>query len=101
MQLRRLRVITGEKSGDADVTSGVSQGSVLGPLLFFIYVNDIVDNVKFYLRMFAEDCVTYRVIHNVNDGAALQGDIDRTPQRCSIWHMNLRVKKKDSAHLFI
>jgi len=46
------------------VTSGVSQGSVLGPLLFLAYVNDIWRNIESTIRHFADDCVIYRKIIN-------------------------------------
>lgn len=94
LQFRYLGVIiNGEKSGEADVTSGVPQGSILGPLLFLIYVNDISDNIDSSVRMFADDCVLYRVIHDKSDCAILQGDIDRITQWCADWHMKLNVKK--------
>ena len=42
------------------VISGVPQGSVLGPVLFLLYVNDITDNIKSHMRLFADDSVVYR-----------------------------------------
>lgn len=94
LQYRRLRVIiNGEKSGEADVTSGVPQGSVLGPLLFLIYVNDISDNIDSSARLFEDDCVLYREIHDKRDCATLQGDIDRITQWCADWHTKLNVKQ--------
>ena len=54
-------VSDGITSGEASVTSGVPQGSVLGPALFLVYINDIVDAVKsFHVRLFADDTVVYR-----------------------------------------
>ena len=48
------------KSNSIPVISGVPQGSVLGPLLFLIYVNDIVDSVKYAtIELFADDCKVY------------------------------------------
>lgn len=92
---RRLRVvIRGEKSGKADVTSGVPQRSVLSPLLFLIYVNNISDNIDSSVRMFTDDRVLYRVVNGKNDCVILQGDIDRISQWCIDWHMKLKVKKK-------
>jgi hypothetical protein len=53
---QRVRV-RGELSEEVRVTSGLPQGSVLGPLLFLAYINDIVQNIKSTIRLFADDCV--------------------------------------------
>lgn len=66
----------------AEATSGVPQGSLLGPLLSLIYVNDISDKIYSSVRKFADDCVYYRVINDKNDSAILQGDIDQISQWC-------------------
>ena len=88
---RRQRVVlNGAKSSWQPVISGVPQGTVLGPLLFLLYINDIVNNISSEIRLFADDCVLYRRIHCLDDCRALQSDIDtllhwsRTvPGRCS------------------
>lgn len=49
-------------SSTVAVSSGVPQGCVLGPLLFLIYVNDIVSNISSPIRLFTDDCVIYREI---------------------------------------
>jgi hypothetical protein len=54
------------------VTSGVPQGSVLGPLLFFVYANDIWKNIESTIRPFAHDCIIYRKIVSINDVEYLQ-----------------------------
>jgi len=53
---QRVRV-GGQLSEEVRVTSGVPQGSVLGPLLFLAYVNDILRNIESTIRFFADDCV--------------------------------------------
>ena len=58
------------------VVLGVPQGAVLGPVLFNIFINDIVDEVESEIRLFTDDCVCYRPIANVQDCEQLQKDID-------------------------
>ena len=57
--------------------SGVPQGTVLGPLLFSLYINDISVDIESEIRLFADDCVCYREIKNEEDKLKLQRDIDR------------------------
>ena len=73
---QRARV-GGRLSEEVRVTSGVPQGSVLGPLLFLAYVNDIWRNMESTIRLFADDCVIYRKIINNADMEKLQKDLDR------------------------
>jgi len=74
---RTQRVRVGEQlSSEVKVTSGVPQGSVLGPLLFLVYVNDIWSNVDSNIRLFADDCIICRKITNTNDIENLQKNLD-------------------------
>jgi hypothetical protein len=73
---QRVRV-GGQLSDEVRVTSGVPQGSVLGPLLFLAYVNDIWRNIESKIRLFADDCIVYRKIVNNYDVDKLQTDLDR------------------------
>ena len=73
---QRVRV-GGQISEEVRVISGVPQGSVLGPLLFLTYVNDIWRNMESTTGLFADDCVIYRKIINNADMEKLQKDLDR------------------------
>ena len=73
---RQKVVINGNSSTWCEVSSGVPQGSVLGPLLFNIYVNDIASQVNSTILQFADDLKMFRVIHDVTDFNQLQEDID-------------------------
>jgi hypothetical protein len=64
-------------SEEVRVTSGVTQRSVLGPLQFLAYVNDIWINTDSTLRLFTDDCIIYREVKNNNDMENLQTDLNR------------------------
>jgi hypothetical protein len=73
--LQRVRV-DGQQSGEVRVTSGVPQGSVLGPLLFLACVNDIWRNNHSNPRLFADECIIYRKIMDSSDNDKLQTDLN-------------------------
>ena len=66
---------THESSEEADVTSGVPQGTVLGPILFLIHINDLPKAVSSSVRLFADDCLLYRRIRTRDDHTRLQKDL--------------------------
>ena len=86
-------VVDGEASGEAHVRSGVPQGTVLGPLLFILYVNDIAEGVSSNIKLFADDCLVYRDINNISDTQKLQQDLDRLVEWSSTWQMQFNAKK--------
>jgi len=91
---RRQRVvINGAQSSWLPVISGVPQGSVLGPLLFLLYINDITKDILSDIRLFAADCILYRVIRTQSDCITLQADIDRLHSWATIWQMQFNSSK--------
>ncbi len=73
---RRQRVvITGSYSDWRRVSSGVPQGSILGPLLFLVYIDDISTDLDSPCRLFADDCVIFRQVTSVEDCLLLQRDL--------------------------
>ena len=74
-------------------TAGVSQGSVLGPLLFLAYVNDIWRNVESNIRLFADDYTMYRKIKDSSDIDKLQTDLNRLGEWAVESEMNLNPGK--------
>lgn len=75
-------IIGGEKSDEVNVTSGVPQSSVLGPILFSTYINDLPTKVKSQVCLFADDCILYRKIKHQSDTSALQNDLDSLQKWC-------------------
>ena len=69
-------VVNGKKSFWANVLSGIPQGSVLGPILFVIYINDLPDNLNGHAEMFADDTKVYTHFKSQDDRETLQHDLD-------------------------
>ena len=67
----------GEASSFVKVTSGVPQGTVLDPLMFLLFINEIHENLDSTLRLYADDELLYRSINTMNDSVILQNDIDK------------------------
>ena len=83
-------VIDGEFSPSIPVTSGVPQGTVLGPLMFLLYINDIgelIDNST-SIKLFADDCLLFRPIQTDQDKVQLQSDLDKLRSWAKSWQMN-------------
>ena len=70
------------------VQSGVPQGTVLGPLLFLLHINDLPSVVNSTIRLFANDCLIYRPIRSREDQDILQGDLDSLERWSDIWAWN-------------
>ena len=75
------------------MTSGVPQGSILGPLLFLIYVNDIDVSLSSSVRLFADDCAVSRAITCMKDCDDLQSDLNRLYYWTQLWQLTLNQSK--------
>ena len=71
------------------VTSGVLQGTVLGPLLFLIYINDMPSTVSSTMGLFADDAYICRSIKNIDDCKILQEDLQKLLQWKQSWLMGI------------
>ena len=69
-------VVDGEASSTVGLhgDSGVPQGTVLGPLMFLLFINDIGDKINSTIKLFADDCLVFRTISSTDDTAKLQKD---------------------------
>ena len=86
-------VVNGVKSGWAPALSDVPQGTVLGPLLFSLYIINISSDIESEIRLFADDCVCYREIKAEKDTMKLQKDIDRLGSWARKWGMRFQPVK--------
>jgi len=97
---RRQRVMVGgECSQWVKVRSGVPQGSVLGPILFIIFINDIDDGIMSKLNKFADDCKLGKSISNADDVEVLRQDLGRLSKWASEWQMEFNVDKCSVLHM--
>ena len=92
-QRKQRVVINGECSAWTHVKSGVPQGTVLGPLLFLLYINDLPDNINSTVRLFADDCVLYSIIKDQSDSTKLQLDLDTLSKWQDTWQMRFNTSK--------
>jgi hypothetical protein len=88
-------VVDGESAEPTQVLSGVPQGTVLGPLMFLIYINDIGFHIdtSTCIRLFADDCVLYRVIKTSHDNKVLQNDLSSLYKWSEKWQMSFNTAK--------
>ena len=97
---RQQRVlINGISSEWTEVSSGVPQGSVLGPLLFILYVNDLPSEVSSFCKLFADDAKLYKDLENLEDFEMIQNDIDKLCQWTIKWLMFFNVDKCKILHI--
>jgi len=86
-------VLDGQTSSESPVTSGVPQGTVTGPLLFLVYINDLPSRVRSTVRMFTDDCLLYQEIHSMNDTKIFQDDLDSLQAWERDWLMEFNPSK--------
>lgn len=92
---RQFVSINNHSSSELPVSSGVPQGSVLGPLLFLIFINDITNeiNAPVQIKLFADDCVLYNEINCPEDQVSLNSNLQSIVSWCSRWSMELNANK--------
>ena len=92
-------MVRGEYSEWVDVISGVPQGSVLGPILFLIYVNDIPEMFNCSIKMFADYTKLFRTVKYIDDCNILQNDLDTLSQWTNEWLLSFNVDKCKVMHI--
>ena len=86
-------VLEGIHSDATSVTSGVPQGTVLGPLLFLVYINDMPEKISSTTRLLADDSLVYRIIESKEDQTLLQEDLDKLQEWERDWLMQFNTDK--------
>ena len=96
---RRQRVVVdGEVSSWKSVLTGVPQGSVLRPILFLVYINDLEEGVTGKILKFADDTKLFRKVKEIGDKQNLQDDIDKLVKWSDKWQMSLHFGKCKCLH---
>ncbi len=88
-------MLNGKSSRWATVSAGVPQDSVLGPLFFLVYINDIVDNVHCDIKLFADDTSLFSVVRNDRSSEELNMDLERLRLWSWQWKMHFNAEKTE------
>ena len=81
-------ILNGQTSSWRPVLAGVPQGSILGPLLFRIYINDLLDDLKSNAKLFADDTSVFTVVKDVNESSnVLNNDLESISKWAFNWKM--------------
>ena len=83
----------GKSSKAMPVKSGVPQGTVLGPLMFLVYINDINENITSSIQLFPDDRVIYKIVTSMQEAEQLQDDLHKIYEWTNKWQMELNVDK--------
>ena len=86
-------VVNGVRSDLISVPSGVPQGSVLGPCLFLVYINDLPDLLTAHARLFVDDTAAYNIVTSPADQDHLQTNINQLAKWEKRWDMVFHPEK--------
>ena len=82
-------VLNGQTSEWGKINAGVPQGSILGPLFFLIYINDLTDGTSSIAKLFADDTSLFSVVQNKNNSASqLNNDLNKVSDWVYTWKMS-------------
>ena len=96
---QQLVTLNGKSSKWSSVTSGVPQGSVLGPVLFILFINDLPQRVKSHCVLFADDAKLYKELKQLKDFEELQDDLYELCIWASKWLLFFNVQKCKVMHI--
>ncbi len=96
---RKQKVIVNGKGSEwEEVVSGIPQGSVLGPILFVIFINDLPDVVNGEVKIFADDTKAFKAVNTDEDGKLLQDDLNNLCEWSNKWLLRFNVGKCGVMH---
>ena len=100
LENREQRVILNEQTSEwKKINSGVPQGSVLGPLLFLIYINDLPDGLTSICKIFADDTSLFSKVLDINESAkTLNIDLEKINQWAFQWKMQFNPDPNKQAN---
>ena len=92
-------ILNGQTSASGKVNSGVLQGSVLGPLLFLIYINDLPDGITSMCKIFADDTSLFSKVQDINKSAnELNCDLEEVSNMAYQWKMQFNLDPNKQAN---
>ena len=99
LEVRKQRVVlNGQLSSWPNIETGVPQGSILGPLLFSIYINDLSDGLTTNVRLLADDVSLFFVVDNINLSATnLNSDLTKINDWANQWKMTFNLDPNKQA----
>ena len=86
-------LVSGEQSDATQATSGVPQGTVLAPLLFVFFINDLPTGILSTVRLYADDVILYITVNSIDDCHQLQKDLALLERWANKWQMTFNVQK--------
>ncbi len=90
--------MNGQSSGWGDISAGVPQGSILGPLFFLVYINDLTAGLKCNVKLFADDTSLFTVVKDPNAAADdMNHDLDLIYQWAQTWRMSFNPDPQKQA----
>ena len=91
-------IVNGSQSTWINITSGIPQGSVLGPVLFLVFINDLPEVIKVLIKLFADDAKLYSVVTSNADNRA-QFSLNRAVDWSKVWKMIFNIIKCHHLHI--
>ena len=92
---KQRTVLNWQSSRWGNISAGVPQGSILGPLFFLIYINDLTENLSCGVKLFADDTSLFTIVQDPNPAASdLNHDLDLTGLWAHKWRMSFNPDQR-------